>query len=118
MPAPVASINTRVLDQTTVILDISGDLTAACEAQLMDAYAWAGENRLHSVILNLSQLEYMNSSGVGLLVTLLMRTHRHKQRLLVYGLSDHYRQIFELTRLDDAISIYADESAALAACSD
>ncbi len=118
MPAPVASIVTRAVDQTTAILDISGDLTSTCEPQLMDAYVRAGEGRLHAVILNLSQLEYMNSSGVGLLVTLLVRSHRHKQRLLVYGLSDHYRQIFELTRLDDAIGIYSDEAAALAASRD
>lgn len=118
MPAPVASVGTRVLDQTTAILDISGDLTAGCEALLMDAYIQAGDERLRSVVLNLGALEYMNSSGIGLLVTLLVRTHRHKQRLLVYGLSDHYRQIFELTRLDDAIGIYADESAALAATRD
>ena len=45
----------------------------------------------------------MNSSGIGLLVTLLVRANRNRQRMLAYGLSDHYRQIFELTRLDEAI---------------
>jgi anti-sigma B factor antagonist len=35
--------------------------------------------------------------------------------LLACGLNDHYRQIFELTRLDEAITIYDDEAAALAA---
>ena len=59
----------------------------------------------------------MNSGGIGLLVTLLVRASRHSQRLLAYGLSDHYRQIFELTRLDEAIGIHDDERAALgAAC--
>ena len=115
MPASVASIGTRVLDQTTAILDISGDFTAACESQLMEAYTRAGDERLRSIVLNLNGLEYMNSGGIGLLVTLLVRTHRQKQRLLVYGLSEHYCQIFELTRLDDAIGIYADESEALKA---
>jgi anti-sigma B factor antagonist len=49
------------------------------------------------------------------LVTLLVRANRQHQRLGAYGLSDHYRQIFELTRLDEAISIFEDESSALAA---
>jgi anti-sigma B factor antagonist len=57
----------------------------------------------------------MNSSGIGLLVTLLIRANRQKQRLLAYGLSEHYRQIFELTRLNEAISIYNSEAEALAA---
>ena len=57
----------------------------------------------------------MNSGGIGLLVTLLVRANRQSQRLLAYGLSDHYRQIFELTRLDEAIGIHDDEQAALGA---
>jgi anti-sigma B factor antagonist len=57
----------------------------------------------------------MNSGGIGLLVTLLVRANRAKQRLLACGLNDHYRQIFELTRLDEAISIFDTEADALAA---
>ena len=67
------------------------------------------------MILNFTGLEYMNSGGIGLLVTLLVRANRQSQRLLAYGLNDHYRQIFELTRLDEAIGIHADEADALAA---
>jgi anti-sigma B factor antagonist len=48
---------------------------------------------------------------------LLVRAQRQHQRVLAYGLSDHYRQIFELTRLDEAVSIHDDEGAALAAVS-
>ena len=65
--------------------------------------------------LNFTGLEYMNSGGIGLLVTLLVRANRAKQKLLAYGLTEHYRQIFELTRLDEAIGIYDTEAEALAA---
>lgn len=58
---------------------------------------------------------YMNSGGIGLLVTLLVRAQRQRQRVLAYGLSDHYRQIFELTRLDEAVGIHDTEQDALAA---
>ena len=57
----------------------------------------------------------MNSSGIGLLVMLLVRANRKRQRLLAFGLNEHYRQIFDLTRLDEAIAIHDDEAAALAA---
>jgi anti-sigma B factor antagonist len=57
----------------------------------------------------------MNSSGIGLLVTLLIRVNREKQRLLSYGLTEHYRNIFQITRLDDAISIYESEEEAVRA---
>jgi anti-sigma B factor antagonist len=56
----------------------------------------------------------MNSGGIGMLVTLLVRANRQGRPLAAYGLSDHYREIFELTRLDEAITIYDDEQSALA----
>jgi anti-sigma B factor antagonist len=66
------------------------------------------------VALNFTDLEYMNSSGIGLLVTILIRAQRHAQQLAAFGLTEHYRQIFALTRLDEAINIHDDESAMLA----
>jgi anti-sigma B factor antagonist len=103
----------KVNDQVCVI-DIQGEVTAAAENALMDAYTQAGP-QARAIVLNFNGLEYMNSSGIGLLVTLLIRVNRQKQRLLAYGLSDHYRQIFDLTRLDEAIGIHPDEAAAVAA---
>ena len=97
------------------VVDIKGDVTAGSETVLMAAYDEVGDAR--AVLLNFSDLSYMNSGGIGLLVTLLVRAQRHSQQLLAYGLSDHYRQIFELTRLDEAIGIHDDEHAALRAVS-
>jgi anti-sigma B factor antagonist len=99
----------------TGVVEISGDITASSEDALMAAYGRAGAGEARAVLLDFSRLEYMNSGGIGLLVTLLVRAQRAKQRLLACGLNDHYRQIFELTRLDEAITIYDDEAAALAA---
>jgi anti-sigma B factor antagonist len=82
----------------------------------MDAYN-AATPASRSVVLDFSDLEYMNSGGIGLLVTLLVRAQRAGQSLHAIGLSDHYRQIFALTRLDEAIGIHDDERAALAAIS-
>jgi anti-sigma B factor antagonist len=88
-------------------------LTGASEDQLMDAYERASGDGVTAVVLSFAGLEYMNSSGIGLLVTLLVRAHRRGQQVLAFGLSEHYRQIFELTRLDEAITIFDDESSAL-----
>lgn len=107
-------MDVRRPNETAGIIDISGDITAGSEQVLMDAYAQAGAEGSKVVLLNFSDLEYMNSGGIGLLVTLLVRANRQKQKLLACGLSDHYKQIFELTRLDEAIAIHDSEEAALA----
>jgi anti-sigma B factor antagonist len=109
-----AALEARKISDRVGIVDIRGDFTAAAEGALTDAYAAASSGATRAIVLNFTGLEYMNSSGIGLLVTLLIRMNRQKQRLLTYGLSEHYRHIFELTRLADAIGIYDTEGAALA----
>jgi anti-sigma B factor antagonist len=108
-------LDVRRAGDDTGVIEIRGDVTASSEDALMDAYGRAGDGATRAVLLDFSQLEYMNSGGIGLLVTLLVRANRAKQRLLACGLNDHYRQIFELTRLDEAISIFDTEADALAA---
>jgi anti-sigma B factor antagonist len=113
MSESAVRLGLREAEPGTTIIDIHGDVTPAAEDALMGAYGQI--NGANAVVLNFSGLDYMNSGGIGLLVTLLVRAQRQKQQLLAYGLTDHYRQIFELTRLDDAIAIHDDESAALQA---
>ena len=102
-------------DGAASILRIEGDVTSASEADLMAAYGLAVANGAKVVVLDFSKLAYMNSGGIGLLVTLLVRAQRGGGRLVATGLSEHYREIFALTRLDEAIEIHDDESAAVAA---
>jgi len=111
-----ATTNTSAdrIDERTMVIRVRGDVTAASEGPLMAAYSQAGE-KTRAIVLDFSGLDYMNSGGIGLLVTLLVRANRQKQKLMACGLNDHYRQIFELTRLDEAIGIHETEAAALAA---
>ncbi|HEX2756302.1 MAG TPA: STAS domain-containing protein [Candidatus Limnocylindrales bacterium] len=97
------------------LLHIEGEITSASEQPLMDAYARAVDGGARTVILDFGALDYMNSGGIGLLVTLLVRAQRQGRRLMAVGLNDHYRQIFSLTRLDEAIGIHDSTEAAVAA---
>jgi anti-sigma B factor antagonist len=114
MPQANVVMNVRPVNAATSIIDIQGEVTAFAENVMMEAYNQASTPTTRVILLNFSELEYMNSSGIGLLVTLLIRINRQKQRLLAFGLSDHYKHIFELTRLNDAIKIYDTEAEALA----
>src|SRR3990172_7964776 len=115
MSQATVTMDVRNVSDTASVVDIKGEITAACEDVLMDAYEEASNEKTRLIVLNFSELQYMNSGGIGLLVTLLIRVNRQKQRLLAYGVNEHYRQIFELTRLDEAIGIYDTEQDALAA---
>lgn len=108
------NMNARPAEKNAFVIDIVGEVNSFAENSLMDAYTEASSAGAKAIILNFSGLDYMNSSGIGLLVTLLIRVKRQGQRLLACGLSEHYRQIFALTRLNEAIKEYPDEQAALA----
>jgi anti-sigma B factor antagonist len=115
MPQAQVTMDVRRVKDDVSVIDVKGELTAFAEGVLMEAYNQASDGRVRAIVLNFEGLEYMNSSGIGLLVTLLIRINREKQRLLTYGLSEHYRNIFQITRLDDAIGIYDSEEEAVRA---
>ena len=115
MASSRVAVSVRPVDGQASIIDIAGEINAFAEGALMNAYAQATANGARSVILNFEGLDYMNSSGIGLLVTLLIRANRQGHRLRAYGLSEHYRHIFELTRLNEAIRVYGGETEALQA---
>ena len=115
MAQPKATFRVRHAGDGVSAIDVQGEVTGFAEKALMDAYHQAGMSGAPAIILDFSRLDYMNSSGIGLLVTLLVRVNRQKQQLLAVGLNDHYRRIFELTRLDEAIPVHATEAEAVAA---
>lgn len=115
MPQAQVVMTVREAGEGVRVIDIDGEITAFCESVMMDSYAQAAEPGVRSIVLDFEGLEYMNSSGIGLLVTMLIRAQRNGHSLSAFGLSDHYRQIFSLTRLDEAIELFDDERAAVAA---
>ena len=118
MPQAQVTMEVRKVADGVSVVDVKGELTGFAEDVLMEAYEQASDGGVRAIVLNFEGLEYMNSSGIGLLVTLLIRVNRENQRLLTYGLSDHYKGIFQITRLDDAIGIYDTEDAAVKAASE
>ncbi len=115
MTETVTPIVVRAAAPGIAVIELVGDVTGASETALTDAWDRAAGGDARAIILNFEGLEYMNSSGIGLLVTLLVRANRMHQQMMACGLSEHYRQILELTRLDEAISIHETEAAAISA---
>lgn len=97
------------------ILDLFGEINAFADQALNAAYAEAEAKNPDTFILNFDGVEYINSTGIALIVELLAQVRKAKKELVVFGLSDHYVEIFEITRLADFMTIYESEARALAA---
>ena len=94
------------------IIDLEGDINAFAESALVAAYLEASEIRPSALALNFSQVDYINSTGIALIVGLLARARKEQLSVIAFGLSDHFAEIFEITRLSDFMRIVSDEAAA------
>ncbi len=98
----------------TAIIDLAGEINSTSEEKLDVAYAEAEALQPENILLNFSGVDYINSTGIALIVNLLARARKAQQRMLACGLSDHYIELFQITRLADFMSIFPDEASALA----
>jgi anti-anti-sigma factor len=98
----------------TSIIDLEGEMDAFADKSLTVAYNEAASDSPHTIVLNFSQVSYINSTGIALIVSLLAKTQKTNCNLVVYGLTDYYQELFDITSLSDFMAIYPDESRALA----
>ncbi|MDQ6643400.1 MAG: STAS domain-containing protein [Chloroflexota bacterium] len=109
------SLEAQVRHQPRVaIIDLHGEINAFAEDVLNSAYADAESQKSDVILLNFSDVDYINSTGIALIVSLLAQARKSKRRLLACGLSNHYVEIFQITRLVDFMSVFPDEKSALA----
>ena len=109
---PEATAPVRYRDGTAVV-DLPPQIDSTAEHALNGAYATAADHGSKTVLLNFSGVEFLSSTGIALIVGILARARRDGRKITASGLSDHYKEIFEITRLADFMTIFADENSAL-----
>ncbi len=112
MPALPLDASIRRHDSLAII-DLKGEVNGFSETVLQQAYTDAVQTQPDAVLLNFDGVDYINSTGIALIVGLLARARQVHLPLLVSGLSAHYRELFAITRLSDFMTVVADEEDAL-----
>jgi anti-anti-sigma factor len=87
------------------VLDLKGDINGFAESALNAAYTEAESVTLEAVVLNFEKVDYVNSTGIALIVGLLAKARVAHRQLIAANLTEHYREIFTITRLSDFITI-------------
>jgi anti-anti-sigma factor len=93
-------------------LVMRGDVDIAADEALAAAYTTVAASGAPRVVLDFTQVDYINSTGIALIVRLLAEARRDHRAVIAEGLSDHYREIFRITRLSDYLTIADPVSAA------
>jgi len=100
---------TEVPDEVRIRL--SGDLNGRADETLATAYAQVVELGPHVVSLDFRRVGYINSTGIALVVRLLAEARRDGRSVRAFGLTDHYQEIFRITRLSDYMEIVEGDAA-------
>jgi len=107
--ASMCEATTRALPGAAVI-ELSGEVDGSAATVLTEAYAQAvtPDSDAGTVVLDFAAVDYINSTGIALIVSVLARARAERRKVVACGLSPHYREIFDITRLSDFIELFPD----------
>jgi anti-anti-sigma factor len=96
------------------VIDLIGDISSEAGESLSRAFDEALRGGKEGIFFNFTQAGIFNSYGIAMLIRLLIQAKKTPQRFAAYGLSQHYQNLFRITRLTDFIPLFSDEEHAIA----
>ena len=99
----------------SVIVVLCGEVDLHHTPEVHKALVGACQRQPERLVVNLSQVSYMDSSGIGTLVEIFRRLNGFGGKLMLCGLNDRVYSVFEITRLNRFFKIFDTEEEALAA---
>src|SRR3989304_1151453 len=91
------------------ILNLNGRLDLSSAALLKEASKETINRETRKVLLNLDQVDFINSSGLGALVSILKEVRSNHGMLKLTNLAPYVREIFDITQLSNIFEMYQDE---------
>ena len=113
-PTPVAGVGGGADRAAVEVVRMHGLLDRSATDEMTGVRARLVGSGLDVLVLDLADVSYLSSTGIALLVGVLAEARSEGIEVRASGLSDHYRHIFELTRLVELMTCYPDERSAVA----
>jgi len=116
---PIADITEESMDYNKreengiTVIELTGRLDLTSGNMLKDGVKELLTGGKASIHLNLKNVEFVNSSGLGALVSIMKEIRLHRGRLTLSDLADYVREIFDITQLSHIFEIFATESEAI-----
>ena len=94
---------------TAAVIELSGEVDGSAAETLTSAYQRAvADGQACTIVLDFAAVDYINSTGIALIVSVLAAARAERRQVVACGLSAHYREIFDITRLSDFIELFPD----------
>ena len=101
--------------ETITALHFSGDISSASKEAVVGSYRALDKAAHKRILLDFKGVEYLNSSGIALVIEVLMEASKAAQTVAICGLTAHFTKVFTMVGITRYATLYPDEAAALAA---
>lgn len=98
---------------TVSVLRFSGDISSASRDSVLGAYGKIAKDR--AVLLDFSRVDYINSSGIALVIQMMMEANKTGHAICAFGLTPHFQKVFTMVGITKYAKLYPDELSAKAA---
>jgi anti-sigma B factor antagonist len=93
-------------------LDFPRDVTAQTRETAYTGYNTLASSKVDLVALNFEGTDYLNSAGIGLIISLVEDATQAGRKVFAFGLSSHYRKLFSMVGLTERIALVDNEAEA------
>jgi anti-sigma B factor antagonist len=99
-----------------MVLRFAGDITSASQAAVMGTYQGISD-KAKRIVLDFSAVDYLNSSGIALVIQMLIAANKTGQVIQTFGLKPHFQKVFTMVGITKYTTIHTDEKTACGAFS-
>lgn len=106
-------IKTRETSNGVVIFDIEGEIDLYNSPELKETIKKMIDSQKYNIVVNLAKVSYIDSSGIGALISSLSNLKKYQGGLKIINLTGSVKKVFELTKLTSFFEIFDSEEAAV-----
>ena len=98
--------------QPVTVLRFTGDISSSSRDTVLGTYEGVVKSR--PVLIDFSKVEYINSSGIALVIQMLMEASKADQTIAAFGFTPHFQKVFTMVGITKYAALHRDEATAIA----
>ena len=97
------------------VLRFEGDIASTSKEAVLGTYQGLSKETVKLILLDFTKVDYINSSGIALVIQLLMEAANHAQKIYAFGLSPHFTKVFTMVGITKYAGLFPSQTEAMAA---
>jgi anti-sigma B factor antagonist len=97
------------------VLRFEGDIASTSKEAVLGTYQALPKDKYKLILLDFTKVDYINSSGIALVIQMLIEASNSGQKVYAYGLSPHFTKVFTMVGITKYAGLFPTQEAAMAA---